>query len=50
MIPNIAKDSKLINEISRKSRNYMKQLELGRMNSQVDVLEIRKKLLGIKSE
>ena len=36
---------KLIKEISRKSRNFLKQLELGRMHSQFDALIIRDKLL-----
>ncbi|MDR0325021.1 MAG: hypothetical protein LBI19_02860 [Oscillospiraceae bacterium] len=42
----IVKDKNLIREISEKSRNYIKQLELGRMTSQVDALGIRKKLLS----
>ncbi|MCL2662363.1 MAG: hypothetical protein FWE83_03430 [Oscillospiraceae bacterium] len=40
-------DLKLIREISIKSRNYIKQVELGRMYSQVDALSIRKKLLVV---
>ena len=39
-------DVKLIKEISRKSRNFLKQLELGRMHSQVDALKIRDELLA----
>jgi len=42
----ITRDSNLVTTISRKSRNYIKQLELGRMYSQVDALAIRKKLLA----
>jgi len=38
-------DLKLIREISVKSRNYIKQVELGRMYSQIDALSIRKKLI-----
>jgi hypothetical protein len=44
----VMKDSKLIREINAKSRNYIKQLELGRMTSQVDALSIREKLLNVK--
>ncbi|MCL1807481.1 MAG: hypothetical protein FWG31_07245 [Oscillospiraceae bacterium] len=41
----IVKDKNLIKEISEKSRNYIKQLELGRMFSQIDALRIREKLI-----
>lgn len=41
----VVRDSKLVREIGQKSRNYIKQLELGRMHSQVDALNIRKILL-----
>ena len=41
----IVKDKNLIQEISRKSRNYIKQLELGKMFSQIDALKIRGKLM-----
>lgn len=41
----VAKDKKLIREISQKSRNFIKQLELGKMTSQVDALKIRDKLI-----
>lgn len=41
----VVKDKKLIKEISIKSRNYIKQLELGRMYSQIEALQIRKKLI-----
>jgi hypothetical protein len=44
----ITRDAKLIREISRKSRNFIKQLEIGRMYSQIDALEIRKKLIERK--
>ena len=39
-------DVKLIKEISRKIRNFLKQLELGRMHSQIDALKIRDELLA----
>ena len=39
-------DLKLIREISVKSRNYIKQIELGRMYSQIDALSIRKTLIA----
>ena len=42
----VVKDKKLIREISVKSRNYIRQLELNRMHSQVDALSIREKLLA----
>jgi len=38
-------DEKLIREISRRSRNFIKQLELGRMHSQIDALKIRDNLI-----
>jgi len=38
-------DEKLIREVSRRSRNFMKQLELGRMHSQIDALKIRDSLI-----
>ena len=38
-------DLKLIRELSEKSRNYIKQVELGRMYSQIDALNIRKSLI-----
>ena len=41
----IVKDKNLIRKISEKSRNYIKQLELGRMYSQVEALKIREKLI-----
>ena len=41
----IVRNKKLIVEISKKSRNYIKQLELGRMYSQIDALKIREKLI-----
>jgi len=41
----IVMDEKLIREISQKSRNFIRQLELGRMHSQVDALKIRDKLI-----
>ncbi|MCL1820765.1 MAG: hypothetical protein FWG36_08935 [Oscillospiraceae bacterium] len=41
----IVKDKKLVREISEKSRNYIKQLELGRMFSQIDALRIREMLI-----
>lgn len=44
--PYIAQDKDLITVISRKARDYIKQLELGRMYSQVDALAIRAKLLS----
>ena len=36
----IVKNQKLIREVSEKTRNYIKQLELGRMYSQIDALAI----------
>ena len=42
----VVEQESLIRELSRKSRNFIKQLELGRMRSQVDALEIRDKLLA----
>ena len=45
-IPYVVGDEKLIREISRRSRNFIKQLELGRMYSQIDALKIRDKLIG----
>ena len=42
----IARDRRLIREVSQKSRNYIKQLELGRMYSQIDALKIREKLIA----
>ena len=42
----IVKDKRLITEISRKSRNFIKQLELGKMTSQIDSLGIREKLIA----
>ena len=44
-IPYVVGDAKLIREISRRSRNFIKQLELGRMYSQIDALKIRDKLI-----
>jgi len=41
----IAKDKKLIRAVSEKSRNYIKQLELGKMYSQIDALKIQEKLI-----
>jgi hypothetical protein len=41
----IVKDMHLTQEISRKARNFIKQLELGRMTSQIDALSIRDKLI-----
>ena len=41
----VVKDKNLIREISKKSRNYIKQLELGKMYSQIDALKIRVKLI-----
>jgi len=46
----VTRDSNLIKAISKKSRNYIKQLELGRMHSQVDALSIRNKLLAPQSD
>jgi hypothetical protein len=42
--PYIAHDEELVTAISRKARDFIKQLELGRMYSQVDALGIRKVL------
>jgi len=41
----IVKNKQLIKEVNEKSRNYIKQLELGRMYSQVNALKIREKLI-----
>jgi len=43
----ITKDKRLIREISQKSRNFIKQPELGRMSSQVDALKIREQLIQL---
>ena len=42
----IVGDEKLIKEISMRSRNFIKMLELGRMYSQIEALKIRDKLLA----
>ena len=42
----IVRNKKLISEVSKKSRNYIKQLELGRMYSQIDALKIREELIS----
>ena len=41
----IVQDKKLIRDVSVKSRNYIKQLELGKMYSQIDALKIREALI-----
>ena len=46
----VAKDKKLIRDASRKARNFIKQLELGKMSSQVDALSIREKLILTHAE
>jgi len=48
--PYVVGDVKLIREISEKSRNYIKQVELGRMYSQIDALSIRRQLIAAISE
>jgi hypothetical protein len=45
----ISKDKNLVRQLSVKARNYIKQLELGRMRSQVDALDIREKLIAKSS-
>jgi hypothetical protein len=42
----IARDKKLVREVGEKARNYIKQIELGRMYSQINALKIRDKLLA----
>jgi hypothetical protein len=44
--PYIVKDKALITAISRKARDFIKQLELGRMYSQVDALLIWESLVN----
>ncbi len=41
----VVKNRVLIRDISRKARNFIKQLKIGRMSSQVDALNIRDKLV-----
>ena len=42
--PYVVEIESLITAVSRKARDFIKQLELGRMHSQVDALSIRKTL------
>ena len=41
----VVMDKKLIREVNQKSRNYIKQLEIGKMYSQINALKIREKLI-----
>jgi hypothetical protein len=43
--PYLIEDKLLLTVLNRKARDYLKQLELGRMYSQVDALDIRRKLI-----
>ena len=44
----VVQQENLIRDLTQKSRNYIKQIELGRMHSQVDALKIRDRLLADK--